>query len=184
MTSRTLSKEKVVDTAVKMINNQENLTFTNLGKKLGTRAQAIYNYYPDVTLLRVAMAVDFFNKLTVRIKADLLGMTGKQALKTMAHVCTQYSLDNWLVANQIFEIPIAKKKTVEMKQSIDGIYEILQIYLQQLTNDEQTRIVIARMLRNLIIGEIVHVGNGRFDNKLISARDSFDKMLDITLDVV
>lgn len=181
MTSRTLSKEKIVATAIELINQQESLTFTNLSKKLGTRSQAIYNYYPDVMAVEVAVAVDFFDNLAIRLQADLLGLSGKQAIKAFTNISTQYALGKFLIARQILGIPMEEKRSGDLNVSIDKVHQILDIFLHQMINDEKKELVIARMLRNLIIGEIVHVGNGRFRNKLVNAQDSFDQMLEITL---
>lgn len=181
LTSRTLSKEKIIETAIELINQQETLTFTNLSKKLGTRSQAIYNYYSDVMDIKNAVVVYFFDQLATRLNADLLGLSGKQAIKAFANVSTQYALENFLIAQQILSIPVEQKREGTLEESIESVYKILKLFLNQIIEDEQQRIIIARMLRNLIIGEVVHVGNGRFNNKKISSRDSFDQMLEITL---
>jgi len=68
-----------------------------------------------------------------------------------------------------------------LNSSFDEIHKILRIFLDPLVPDTQRQLVISRMLRNLIIGEIIHVGNERFNNKLMITRDSFDQMLEITL---
>lgn len=181
LTSRTLSKEKIIEAAIELIKQQESLTFTNLSKKLGTRSQAIYNYYSDVTDIKIAVAMNFFDQLATRLNADLLGLSGKQAIKAFANVSTQYALDNFLIAQQILSIPVEQKREGALEESIDSVYKILRLFLNQLIKDDQQKIIIARMLRNLIIGEVVHVGNGRFNSKQISSRDSFDQMLEITL---
>lgn len=86
MNSKTLSKEKIIKTAIELINNQENLTFTKLSRKLGTRSQALYNYFPDIMAVKISVAVSFYQDLAVRLKADLLGLSGKQAIVTFCNV--------------------------------------------------------------------------------------------------
>lgn len=181
MTSRTLSKEKIVAAAGQIINNQESLTFTRLSKLLGTRSQAIYNYFPDVMAIKGAVAADFYNQLSQRLRVDLLGMSGKDAIKAFANVSVQFSLSHFLVVQKILSIPA---NDVDDKISDDGfpvILEILNKLLNSLIEDQKVQLIISRMLRDLIVGEIIHIGNSQFDNKLVAARDSFDKMLDITL---
>lgn len=181
MTSRTLSKEKIVAAAIELINDQENLTFTKLSRKLGIRSQGIYNYYPDVMAIKIGVAVHFYDELGVRLQADLLGLSGKQAIKAFANVSTQYALSKFRVSQEILSIPSGKLHDEALDTSFHKIHVILNRLLEPFISDKETNLVISRMLRNLIIGEIVHVGNGRFDNKAITARDSFDKMLEITL---
>lgn len=181
MTSRTLSKEKIVMAAVELIKNQETITFTKLSRQLGTRSQAIYNYYPDVMAVKVAVAIDFYNNLAVRLQADLLGLSGKQAIMAFCNVSVQYALSKYLVAQQILSIPSGKLHDKELDDSALKVHAIMLKLLVPLKLDDKEQLVLARMLRNLIVGEIVHVGNGRFDNKLITARDSFDQMLKMVL---
>ncbi|WP_119327127.1 TetR/AcrR family transcriptional regulator [Companilactobacillus musae] len=182
MTSRTLSKEKIVAAAVELIKDQDNLTFTNLSRKLGTRSQAIYNYYSDVMAVKVAVAIDFYNNLAIRLQADLLGLSGKQAIMVFCNVSVQYALDKYLVAQQILSIPSGKIHDEELDNSALNVHGIMLKLLMPLNLDDKEQLVLARMLRNLILGEVVHVGNGRFDNKLITARDSFNQMLKMTLE--
>lgn len=184
LTSRTLSKEKIVATAIELVNQQETLSFTKLSKVLGTRSQAIYNYYPDVQALKIAIAVNFYDQLAVRLRADLLGLSGKQAIKAFANITVQYALGKFRVSQLILSIPAGKLHDEALDDSFLEIHHIMNLLLDPLVTDEKQRLIVSRMLRSLIIGEIVHVGNGRFDNKLISARDSFDQMLDITLAAV
>lgn len=181
MTSRTLSKEKIVSTAIELINAEDALTFTNLSKKLGTRSQAIYNYYPDVSAIKLAIAIDFYDKLMLQLQTGLIGLAGKQAIKTFTNISTQYALSKFAVARMILSIPVNEKRSGALDKSIDQVHQILRILLQQIVTDSSKEIVIERMLRNLIIGEIMHVGNGRFNNELVPAQDSFDQMLEITL---
>lgn len=181
MTSRTLSKEKIVTTATELINKQETLTFTKLGKELGTRSQAIYNYFPDVMAIKVAVAVNFYDQLAIRLQADLLGLSGKQAIKTFANTSVHYSLSKFRVTQQILSIPAGNLHDPDLDKSFDALHTILDRLLDPFIMDDKQRLIVSRMLRSLIIGEVIHVGNGRFDNELINAHDSFDEMLEITL---
>jgi len=158
MTSRTLSKEKIVSAAIELINNKESLTFTKLSKKLGTRSQAIYNYFPDVLAVKVAVATDFYNNLTQRLQVDLLGLSGKQAVMACTNISVQYALDHFLVAQQILSIPEDKLSDPGLDNGFKNVHRILHQLLNPLVPDEKDQLVISRMLRNLAVGEIVHEG--------------------------
>ncbi|GEO59279.1 TetR/AcrR family transcriptional regulator [Companilactobacillus bobalius] len=181
MTVHTLSKEKIVAAAVQIINNQESLTFTRLSKLLGTRSQAIYNYFPDVMAIKTAVAIDFYNQLSQRLEVDLLGLSGKQAIKTFANVSVQFSLSHFLVVQKVLSIPANEDYDKTSNNGLPAVLKILNKLLDSLIEDQKLQLIISRMLRNLIIGEIIHIGNDRFNDKLVAARDSFDKMLNITL---
>ncbi|TGD22711.1 TetR/AcrR family transcriptional regulator [Companilactobacillus suantsaicola] len=181
MTARTLSKEKVITAAIQIINQEDNLTFSKLGRLVGTRSQAIYNYFPDVLAVRVSVAADFYDKLAQRLEVDLLGLTGKQAIKAFCHVCVQFSLGQYVMVQQIIDIPADHLHDEPLNSSFRNIYEILHRYLKPLIPDEKRQMVFSRMLRNLIIGQIINVGSGRYTNTPISKRDSFDDMLELIL---
>jgi len=90
-------------------------------------------------------------------------------------------MGQYLVAQQIVSIPSGKLHDENLDMSVDKIRVMLRKLLDPIVPDEKERFVISRMLRNLVVGEIIHTGNGRFVNKAISAQDSFDQMLEITL---
>lgn len=182
MATQALSKEKVILSAMKIIDNQEKLTFTRLSQDLGSRSQSIYNYYPNVMELRIAIATYCYDKLATRLQADLLGLSGKQAVKAFANIATQYALGQFLVSQQVLSIPEYKLHNKELDRSFSKIHMILRKLLDPFVPDQKDQVILSRMLRNLIIGEIIHVGNERFKNGLITPQDSFDVMLDITLD--
>lgn len=103
MTSRTLSKEKIVAAAVQIINNQESLTFTRLSKLLGTRSQAIYNYFPDVMAIKGAVAADFYNQLSQRLRVDLLGMSGKECNKGLCQCQCSIFFESFFSSSRNFK---------------------------------------------------------------------------------
>lgn len=181
MNSRTLSKEKIVTAAIDLINNHENLTFTNLSRKLGTRSQALYNYFPDVTAVRVGVAIAFYQDLAVRMKADLLGLSGKQAVTTFCNVGVEYALSKYPITQQVISLPAGQLNSQELEQNALEIQLIVLDLIKTIEDDPKRQLILARMLVNLIVGEIVHVGNHRFNNDLISPRDSFEQMLKLIL---
>lgn len=184
MTSKTLSKEKIVSVAVDLLNNQETVTFTKLGKILCIRPQAIYNYFPDVTAVKVAVASYFYDQLAVRLQADLLGLTGKQALKTYANTTVHYSLCKFPISQQILSIPVECLKSPELEKSLSEVYTILERLLNPYIEDDKQRLIFSRMFRSLIVGEVVNVGNQQFDSKLINVHDSFDQSLETVLAIL
>jgi len=178
VTSKMLSKERIVNAAMELIAHQETLNFTRLGKVLGTRSQALYNYFSDVTALKVAVAAQFYDKLRVRLDADLLGMNVKQSIKTFANVAVQYSLGNFNLIQQIITIPPNRLNNSDFEESFRRLQMILIQLLKPMVKDESQQLVVSRMIFNLIIGEVFCAGYGRLDNNLLNTRDSFNQMLD------
>ena len=181
LTERILSKDKIIQAAIELINDRETITFTKLGRKLNMRSQGIYNYYPNVMAVRIAVTVKFYDNLAVRLQADLLGLTGKVAIKAFANIIVHYALDNFRVAQQILSIPAENVHDKNLETSLLNIIGILNQFLDPLEKNEEDRLVISRALRNLAIGQIVQVGNNQFVNQTLSAQDSFDEMLEMIL---
>ena len=181
LTTNTLSKEKIITAALVLINRHESLNITNLGKLVGTRSQAIYNYFDDIMDVKVAVATKFFDELSVRLQADLLGLTGEQALKTFVNVSVQYSLGKFDIVEMIIDIPSEKWQDAELKKSFLQIQVILKQSLVPVIKDEILQLVVCRMLVNLIIGEVICAGRGRIDSNILDTQESFSKMIQIVL---
>jgi len=181
LTTNTLSKEKIITAAFVLINRHESLNITNLGKLVGTRSQAIYNYFDDIMDVKVAVAAKFFDELSVRLQADLMGLTGEQALKTFVNVSVQYSLGKFDIVEMIIDIPSEKWQDAELKKSFLQIQVILKQSLVPVIKDEILQLVVCRMLVNLIIGEVICAGRGRIDSNILDTQESFSKMIQIVL---
>jgi len=181
LTTNTLSKEKIITAALVLINRHESLNITNLGKLVGTRSQAIYNYFDDIMDVKVAVAAKFFDELSVRLQADLMGLTGEQALKTFVNVSVQYSLGKFDIVEMIIDIPSEKWQDAELKKSFLQIQVILKQSLVPVIKDEILQLVVCRMLVNLIIGEVICAGRGRIDSNILDTQESFSKMIQIVL---
>jgi len=181
LTTNTLSKEKIITAALVLINRHESLNITNLGKLVGTRSQAIYNYFDDIMDIKVAVAAKFFDELSVRLQADLMGLTGEQALKTFVNVSVQYSLGKFDIVEMIIDIPSEKWQDAELKKSFLQIQVILKQSLVPVIKDEILQLVVCRMLVNLIIGEVICAGRGRIDSNILDTQESFSKMIQIVL---
>src|SRR5699024_8715531 len=117
MNSKTLSKEKIIKAAIELINSQENLNFTKLSRKLGTRPQALYNYFPDVTAVKIDVAISFYQDLATRLTVDLLGLTGKQAIVTFCNVGVEYALSKYRITQQVISLPAGQLDNQELEQS-------------------------------------------------------------------
>ena len=182
MTSRTLSKEKIIAISLELIKKQTQPSFSNIAKAMGMRSQSIYNYFENAEELKAAIAVNFYQELFKQLQAELLGLSGKSAVKKFCQISTEFAINDFLVTQYVMSMPKWMfHGDKEVESSIDDVYQILRTLIDPLFSDAQQKLVVSRMLRNLIIGQIIHIGTGRFTNPLISADDSFDKMLEITL---
>ncbi|GAX03911.1 TetR family transcriptional regulator [Secundilactobacillus pentosiphilus] len=182
MTSRTLTTEKIIQTAMSLIEAQKPLTFSNISRALGTRSQALYNYFPDVNALSASINEAYNAGLVTELQQQLLGLSGEEAILKFAAVSRRYALKHFKITQFVLAIPRELlNENTEQATSSERLKQILYQLLQTMNIDEQRRLSAARMIRNLIIGEVVNVGRGWFTTKTVTEEDSFKRMLLVAL---
>lgn len=182
LTSRTLTTEKIIQTALSLIEDQKPLTFSNISRALGTRSQALYNYFPDVNALSASIDEAYNAGLVTELQQQLVGLSGEKAILKFAAVSRQYALKHFKITQFVLAIPreLLNDDTNQITSS-ERLKRILYQLLQTMHIDERRRLSAARMIRNLIIGEVVNVGRGWFTTKTVTESDSFEQMLLVAL---
>lgn len=182
MTAHTLSHEKIVMTAIDLIQQQQPVTFSKLGSVLGTRSQSIYNYFSDGDQLKGAVSVKYYRDLFTQLQSVLVGLSGKKAILEYSQVAANFAIDNFLITQYVISMPKWMFHGDEqVADALNDIYELLKKLVDPLTADREQALVISRMIRNLISGEVIHIGTGRFKDPLVSASDSYIQMIELTL---
>lgn len=182
LTSRTLTTEKIIQTAMSLIEAQEPLTFSNISRKLGTRSQALYNYFPDVNALSASIDESYNAALVTYLQQQLMGLSGETAILKFATASRQYALEHFKMTQFVLAIPRELLNEGDSQTtSSQQLKQILYQLLQAMNIDERRRLNAARMIRNLIIGEVVNVGRGWFTTKTVMESDSFEQMLLVAL---
>ncbi|MCH5462767.1 TetR/AcrR family transcriptional regulator [Lactobacillus sp. LC28-10] len=182
MTSRTLTTEKIIQTAMSLIAAQKPLTFSNISRELGTHSQALYNYFPDVSTLSASIDETYNSGLVNELQQQLLGLSGEEAILKFATVSRQYALEHFKITQFVLAIPRELlNENAAKAPSSEQLKSILYQLLQTMNIDERHRLNAARMIRNLIIGEIVNVGRGWFTTKSVKESESFKQMLLLAL---
>ncbi|HBF75191.1 MAG TPA: hypothetical protein DDW71_08025 [Lactobacillus sp.] len=182
MTSRTLNKTKIINTAMDLIAQQQPLTFSNISRRLGIHSQALYNYFPDVTALNASIDEAYNADLLAKLRQQLLGLSGEEAVLKFAFVCRQYALERFKLTQFVLAIPRELLNTDPVQApSSQALRQILYQLLMKIDMSDELRLNATRMIRNLIIGEIVNVGRGWFKNDAVNETDSFKQMLLVAL---
>lgn len=182
MTAHTLSHEKIVMTAIELIQQQQPVTFSKLGSVLGTRSQSIYNYFSDGDQLKKAVSVKYYRDLFARLQGALVGLSGKQAILEYSQIAADFAIENFFITQYVISMPKRMFHGDEqVADALNDIYELLKKLVDPLIDDRKQALVITRMIRNLISGEVIHIGTGRFKDPLVSASDSYIKMIELTL---
>ncbi|MTV81844.1 TetR/AcrR family transcriptional regulator [Secundilactobacillus folii] len=181
MTSRTLNPEKIVRTAMQLINEQIPLSFTNISKQLGTRSQALYNYFTDVKSLNVAIAKLYSTDLFNFLQSALIGISGKAAVIRYAISVRNYSLEHFRIAQFVISTPREQLQANQADASDWSIRNLLNQLLDTMSLTPTQHLNASRMIRNLVIGEILNVGSGWFKNETVAETASFERMLTVGL---
>ncbi|GAT17991.1 TetR/AcrR family transcriptional regulator [Secundilactobacillus silagei] len=179
MTSRTLNTHKIVQTAMHLIEQQTPLTFSNISRELGTHSQALYNYFPDVTALSASIDEAYNAKLVTRLQQQLLGLAGEKAVLKFASVCRQYALERFKITQFVLAIP--RELLNDGSSSSQDLKNILKQILSSMGLNDGLLLNAMRLIRNLIIGEIVNVGRGWFTTETVEETVSFQQMLLVAL---
>ncbi|MFC6253630.1 TetR/AcrR family transcriptional regulator [Secundilactobacillus hailunensis] len=182
MTSRILNQQKIIQTAINLIETQKPLTFSNISRKLGTHSQALYNYFPDVTALKASIDEAYNAGLMTELQQQLLGLSGEKAVLKFANVCRQYALTRFKLTQFVLAIPreLLNDDPAQTPHT-QALKKILYQLLLTMDMDDHVRLNATRMIRNLIIGEVVNVGRGWFKTETVKETDSFNQMLLIAL---
>lgn len=182
MTSRTLNKEKIIKVAMDLITEQQPLTFSNISRRLGTHSQALYNYFPDVTALNASIDEVYNAKLLSKVQQQLIGLSGEEAVLKFAFVYRQYALEHFQVTQFVLAIPreLLNSDPIQVPSS-QALRQILYQLLMTMDINHDLRLNATRMIRNLVVGEIVNVGRGWFKTPNVKDSESFKQMLLLTL---
>lgn len=183
MSRQVLSSEKIIAQAVTLITADQMPTFSNIARALGTRSQALYSYYPNQDALRAAVFLHGVTKLTEVLKTELFGLSGRAAILRFAQVCRALGLKNIRLTRFILTTPRHLQEgtaTTAVVALNDLLMQLCAVY----STNQADQIVVARTLRNLIVGEVINVGAGWFHNTAVPASTSFDRMIAQYLDML
>ncbi|WP_051999855.1 TetR/AcrR family transcriptional regulator [Schleiferilactobacillus shenzhenensis] len=177
MTRTKLSADTILDHAAALITAGEPLTFSTLARALGSRSQALYNYYPNQAALTDALCARNLHWLVPRLQKALFGLSGRAALTQLALTCRTSGLAHFRLT-QFTLAHVHQDNAPATAGAMTDLRTLINQLIQSTPADAATQIVGERMLRNLIVGEIFNVGTGWFDDPAMSAEESFRQMVD------
>ncbi|MFD1671506.1 TetR/AcrR family transcriptional regulator [Agrilactobacillus yilanensis] len=128
---RTLSKEKVLETANEMIEAAgiEALTIRDLAEALDVRPQSIYNYVDSLGDLIDQVSLQFVNNLSEHLHQELTGVSGEAALMTFANAFRKACQEHRNIAPVLLNLN--KQNSVRTHEALielyNGIFEPLHL---------------------------------------------------------
>jgi AcrR family transcriptional regulator len=180
MPKQILNEEKIVATAITLITNGREVTFSSVAKQLGTRSQALYTYFANADELRYAVVASVVKHIADQLKSVLFGQSGKVAIVKFAQFIRQKALSNVQLSRFVLAAP-RTNDIVSVVSAFDELKQMLDQLLGSVYSEATVLILASRCIRDLIIGDVLNVGAGWFTNPEITPDESFEKLLDENL---
>ncbi|MEY8001998.1 TetR/AcrR family transcriptional regulator [Clostridium sp. Mt-5] len=179
---RELSKEKVLNKAMDIAENEglNLLTFQKLSQSLNIKPPSLYNYFRNLDELKITIGSIFFNRLEAVLYENLLGLSGKNAIKVFCSTIRNYSLKHPKLAMVILIVPQYEHQSIIYQSSL----KIIKMFEQLLSFTGRPKpelLMLSRSIRSAVLGFILLELSGYFENKMANKDDSFKTMLDINL---
>ena len=120
----------IVDTALAVLDDQglENLTTTNVARRLGVTQPALYSHIANLDELRRAVATHGAQELSTLVREAVAGLDGDQALRAMAHAYREYVRrhpDRYLLQ---LSAPRSPAYTRAMERAAEAVRGVLRSY--------------------------------------------------------
>ncbi|KRN19449.1 hypothetical protein IV79_GL001502 [Pediococcus claussenii] len=171
---RDLSSEKIIQATIKIIEKRgaEAATFRNIADVLECKTQALYFYFKNNRDLLIGVAQTYFKEMNAEIGRSCVGLIGDEAIIELALTIKDFSLKHKNVGVAVFRIPKITEDP-ETELIFKEISNTLKKYIGDFVKDEREILVIARGVRDLILGEVINESVGWFKNPMITQDDSF-----------
>ncbi|WP_237029154.1 MULTISPECIES: TetR/AcrR family transcriptional regulator [Lactobacillaceae] len=181
MSRQILSKDRIIQAAVAIIEAGGTPTFSTISRRLGSRSQALYPYFANQTELSFAIFDWVARQLNDQIKTELFGLSGREGLIALAVAMRREGLAHVRLTQYLLSIP-RDTANADMQQGTDLFRDLLGGMIRPVFQHSRVRLIAARWLRDLIVGDVVNIGAGWFIDQGISADDSFELALTASLD--
>jgi AcrR family transcriptional regulator len=176
MVRQVLSKEKIVATSIALIEKGDAVTFSSVSKQLGRRSQALYTYFENATELQYAIVAWTLQKASEYLQNQVFGQSGETALINFATEWRALALRHMALSRFVLLSP-RRDDYPETAAAVDRLWGLLHQLVAGVFKNDTVRLLATRCLRDLIIGDVFHVGMGWFTDKAMLADDSFDQLL-------
>lgn len=181
MSRQILSKDRIIQAAVAIIEAGGTPTFSTISRQLGSRSQALYPYFANQTELSFAIFDWVARQLNDQLKTELFGLSGREGLIALAVAMRREGLAHVRLTQYLLSIP-RDTANADMQQGTDLFRDLLDGMIRPVYQHSRVRLLAARWLRDLIVGDVVNIGAGWFIDQEISADDSFELALTASLD--
>lgn len=182
---RNLSAAKIKAEATQMINQSgaEQLSFSRVATALGVKPQAMYAYFKSKEALRAELIVDFLDGITTKIKTELVGVAGKNALQIFGEQLYQLLLAQPEMTRLAFG-GIDYQHQSDAYEHLRDLIAILKRLVAPFAQDEAEVLNDSRLFRAFIFGYVQNELWGLFQRSSVPAEASFQSALDQVITLI
>lgn len=180
MPKQILTTDKIVATAITLVSNGSEITFSSVAKQLGTRSQALYTYFANADELRYAVVAAVVKSIANQLKSALFGQSGQTAIVQFAQLIRQKALGNVPLSRFVLAAP-RTNDIAAVVTAFDEIKQMLDQLLGSVYSDPAIIMLASRCVRDLIVGDVLNVGAGWFANPELKPDESFQELLTANL---
>lgn len=179
MRTATISKADIIKTAILMIEKGDNITFSTISRKMKMTSQSLYNYFKNQQELEYAIVATVINSAYIIAQRETFGKSGFDGIVSLAIILRKagikhIALAQFVVAHpRVHEYHMVNEAFASLKELLD------QMLISYFTQDKVLK--ASRLLRSLLVGDILNVGMGWFKSPDLKAEESFSEMLELSL---
>ncbi|MBZ2200421.1 MAG: WHG domain-containing protein [Lentilactobacillus hilgardii] len=178
MKKRDLTSQKVIQTYIALADEASlrEVTFPRIAERLGIKAPSLYNYFKNLSDLKVQTAIYLHTALYKRLTEELIGQNGGQALRTYALVYRKFANDYHSVYELLNTIPSFDND--ELASIGRKNNQIITKILKSFSLSDKELLIKSRAFRSLLNGYIILKQLGYFQNDRLNDEESFSSVID------
>lgn len=178
----TISKQDIIKTSIIMIEKGENLTFSTISRKMKITSQSLYNYFKNQKELEYAIVGTVVSSACEIARRKTFGKSGRDGVIYISLTFRKMGVKHINLAQFV----ISHHRTNQYQIVTDAFNELkvlLDCMLESYFDDEKI-LKASRLIRSLVVGDILNVGTGWFKSPQVKAESSFIEMLNLSLNAL
>ncbi|MCB0208814.1 MAG: WHG domain-containing protein [Anaerolineae bacterium] len=180
--SRTLTHERVIETAARLANERgglANITLTHLATELNIRVPSLYNHVKGMDGLQHDLTVWGLQQLLTYIRQAVVGKVGREALLAIAHAYRAFAHAQLGIYPLVLKAP--PPDDAQLAALSSELLMILQLVLASYNLEGEAALHAIRGFRSVLHGFVSLETGGAFEMPL-DRDESFTRLVSIYLD--
>ncbi|TMT01317.1 TetR/AcrR family transcriptional regulator [Apilactobacillus kunkeei] len=182
MRTATISKEDIIKNAIIMIEKGDSLTFSKISRKMKITSQSLYNYFKNQKELEYAIVGTVISSACKIAQKRTFGRSGHDGVIYLSLTFRKMGVKHINLAQFV----ISHHRTSQYKIVTDAfneLKELLDCMLESYVSTDKL-LKASRLIRSMVVGDILNVGTGWFKSPEVRAESSFIEMLNLSLNAL